>query len=178
MPIAVPSSVQVGIDGQMVTVQGPKGTLAFDVHPKMQVALEGGVLSVARPDDAQQNRALHGMTRALLANMVTGVSEGFTKRLIITGVGYRAEVQGNTLVLNVGYSHPVQIVAPEGISYEVDRTGRFVDVLGADKAVVGEIAARIRAVRKPEPYHGTGIAYDGEVIRRKAGKAGRAGGKK
>lgn len=178
LPIAVPSSVSVGIEGQSVTVQGPKGTLAMDVHPKMQLALDEGVLRVARPDDTQQNRALHGLTRALLANMVTGVTDGFVKRLIITGVGYRAEVQGNALVLFVGYSHTVRIEAPEGVSFEVDRSGRLIGVMGTDKALVGETAARVRAVRKPEPYHGTGIAYDGEVIRRKAGKAGRSGGKK
>ena len=176
MPITVPSSVRVGIDGQMVTVQGPKGTLALDVHPRMQVALDEGALRVARPDDTQQNRALHGLTRALLANMVTGVTDGFVTRLVITGVGYRAEVQGNALVLFVGYSHSVRIEAPEGVSFEVDRSGRLIGVFGTDKALVGETAARVRAVRKPEPYHGTGIAYEGEVIRRKAGKAGRSGG--
>jgi large subunit ribosomal protein L6 len=178
MPIDVPSGVEVGLDGQTVTVQGPKGTLAFDVHPQMRVALDDGTLMVTRSDDSAQNRSLHGLTRALLANMVTGVSEGFTTRLVINGVGYRAEVQGDTLVLLVGYSHPVRIHAPAGVSFETDRTGRFVSVSGIDKALVGETAARVRAVRKPEPYHGTGIAYDGEVIRRKAGKAGRAGGKK
>jgi large subunit ribosomal protein L6 len=150
----------------------------MDVHPMMQVALDEGTLHVNRPDDAQQSRALHGMTRALLANMVTGVTDGFAKRLVITGVGYRAEVQGKALVLFVGYSHTVRIEAPEGVSFEVDRTGRLIGVFGADKALVGETAARVRAVRKPEPYHGTGIAYEGEVIRRKAGKAGRSGGKK
>jgi large subunit ribosomal protein L6 len=178
LPITVPNSVRVGIDGQMVSVQGPKGTLALGVHPKIQVALDDRTLHVNRPDDAQQSKALHGMTRALLANMVTGVTDGFARRLIITGVGYRAEVQGSALVLFVGYSHTVRIEAPEGVSFEVDRTGRLIGVLGADKAMVGETAARVRAVRKPEPYHGTGIAYEGEVIRRKAGKAGRSGGKK
>ncbi len=178
MPIAVPSGVQVGIDGQIVTVQGPKGTLAMDVHPKMQVALQDGTLSVHRPDDSLQNKALHGLTRALLANMVTGVTEGFTRRLIINGVGFRAELQGRTLVLYVGYSHPVRIEAPEGVNLELDRAGRTITVAGADKAAVGELAAQVRAVRPPEPYHGVGIAYEGEVIRRKAGKAGRGGGKK
>jgi len=176
MPITVPGGVQVGIDGQMVTVQGPKGTLALDVHPNMQLSLDEGTLQVSRADDSKQNRALHGLTRSLLANMVTGVTDGFVVRLVINGVGYRGEVQGNVLTLYVGYSHSVRIEAPEGVSFEVDRSGRQIAVMGVDKALVGETAARIRAVRKPEPYHGTGIAYEGEVIRRKAGKAGRTGG--
>ncbi len=178
MPIAVPGNVSVGIDGQTVTAQGPKGALSMDVYPTLSVAQSDGVLRVTRPDDSQQSKALHGMTRALLANMVTGVAEGFATRLVINGVGFRAEVQGNALVLNVGYSHPVRVEAPAGVSFEVDRTGRLIGVLGADKAMVGETAARVRSVRKPEPYHGTGIAYEGEVIRRKPGKAGRSGGKK
>jgi large subunit ribosomal protein L6 len=176
MPIPVPQQVRVGLSGQRVTVEGPRGVLAFDVHPNMQVELANDEIIVQRPDDSNQNRALHGLTRALLANMVTGVTEGFAKRLVINGVGFRAEVQGDTLTLQVGYSHPVQMQAPEGISFEVDRTGRFITVSGNEKDLVGEIAARIRAVRKPEPYQGKGIAYEGEVIRRKAGKAGRVGG--
>lgn len=178
MPIAVPSEVRVGLDGRRVTVQGPRGVLEFDVHPKMQVRMDGNEIVVARPDDSNQSKALHGLTRALLANMVTGVTAGFVKRLVIEGVGYRAEVQGSTLVLQVGFSHAVRIEAPEGISFEVDRTGRLIAVSGSDKELVGEVAARIRAVREPEPYHGKGIAYEGEIIRRKAGKAGKAGGKK
>jgi large subunit ribosomal protein L6 len=176
MPIAVPDQVQVGIEGQRVTVQGPRGTLAFDVHPNMQIELTDSEMVVKRPDDSNQNKSLHGLTRSLLANMVTGVTEGFTKRLVINGVGFRGEVQGSTLTLQVGYSHPVHIEAPEGITFEVDRSGRFISVSGSNKELVGEMAARIRAVRKPEPYQGKGIAYENEVIRRKAGKAGRVGG--
>ncbi len=176
MPIAVPDQVQVGIEGQRVTVQGPRGALAHEVHPNMQVELVDGEMIVKRPDDSNQNKALHGLTRSLLANMVTGVTEGFTKRLVINGVGFRGEVQGSTLTLQVGYSHPVHIEAPEGITFEVDRSGRTISVSGNNKELVGEMAARIRAVRKPEPYQGKGIAYENEVIRRKAGKAGRVGG--
>ncbi len=176
MPIPVPEQVRVGLEGQRVTVEGPRGVLAFDVHPNMEVELTGHQVIVKRPDDSNQNKALHGLTRALLANMVTGVTQGFTKRLVINGVGFRGEVQGNVLTLSVGYSHPVHIEAPEGISFEVDRTGRIISVSGNEKELVGEIAARIRAVRKPEPYQGKGIAYEDEVIRRKAGKAGRVGG--
>ncbi|NLX43485.1 MAG: 50S ribosomal protein L6 [Chloroflexi bacterium] len=178
MPIAVPNGVQVGIDGQMVTVKGPRGTLAMDVHRNMHVALDDGALRVSRPDDTKQNKALHGLTRALLANMVTGVTDGFVVRLIINGVGYRAEVQSNVLTLFVGFSHSVRFDAPEGITFEVDRPGRVLSIMGADKSVVGETAAKIRAIRKPGPYHGTGIAYENEIIRRKAGKAGRSGGGK
>lgn len=178
MPIPVPDQVRVGFEGQRITVEGPRGVLSFDVHPNMQVELVENEMIVTRPNDTNQNKALHGLTRALLANMVTGVTQGFAKRLVINGVGFRGEVQGNVLVLQVGYSHPVRIEAPEGITFEVDRTGRFITVSGNDKELVGEIAARVRAVRKPEPYQGKGIAYENEVIRRKAGKAGRVGGKK
>ncbi len=176
MPIPVPSGVTVGIDGQRVMVEGPRGALAIDVHPNMQIDLADDQVVVNRPDDSMQNRSLHGLTRALLANMVTGVTDGFVKRLVINGVGYRAELQGDVLVLQVGYSHQVRIDPPEGISFEIDRSGRIISVHGIDKALVGEMAARIRAVRKPEPYLGKGIAYENEVIRRKPGKAGRVGG--
>ena len=139
--------------------------------------MEGNEVHVSRPDDTRQSKALHGLSRALLANMVTGVSSGFTKRLVIEGVGFRADLQDSNLVLQVGFSHSVTMPAPAGIRYDVDRTGRFISVEGNDKELVGETAARIRRVRKPEPYGGKGIAYEGEVVRRKAGKAGRSGGK-
>jgi large subunit ribosomal protein L6 len=142
----------------------------------MAINLEDSTLTVTRPNDHRENRALHGLTRALLANMVTGVTEGFRRRLVINGVGYRADQQGEMIVLQVGFSHPVRIVPPAGIKLIVEQGGRAVVVEGNDKEVVGEVAAKIRAVRKPEPYKGKGIAYDNETIRRKAGKAGRAGG--
>ena len=174
MPIPVPSGVTVRQQGSLVTVRGPRGELSHDCHPNMIVAFEESTLSVARPDDARQNRALHGLTRALLANMVEGVTEGFRKQLVINGVGYRAEQQGESIVLQVGFSHPVRVDPPEGITLSVDRSGRVITVEGNDKQLVGQVAANIRRVRAPEPYKGKGIAYHGEVIRRKAGKAGRA----
>jgi len=172
MPIPVPPGVQVRQEGNRVTIEGPRGTLTREFHPNMRVALDDGHLIVSRPDDSRQNRALHGMTRALLANMVTGVTEGFQKRLEINGVGYRAEQQGEGAVLQVGFSHPVPLTPPPGIRIIVERSGNSLVVEGIDKELVGEVAAKIRAVRKPEPYKGKGIAYAGEVIRRKAGKAG------
>jgi large subunit ribosomal protein L6 len=172
MPIPVPPGVQVRQEGNRVTIEGPRGTLTREFHPNMRVALDDGHLIVSRPDDSRQNRALHGMTRALLANMVTGVTEGFQKRLEINGVGYRAEQQGEGAVLQVGFSHPVPLTPPPGIRIIVERSGNSLVVEGIDKQLVGEVAAKIRAVRKPEPYKGKGIAYAGEVIRRKAGKAG------
>jgi large subunit ribosomal protein L6 len=141
----------------------------------MAIALEGGILTVDRPTDQRNHRAIHGLTRALLANMVVGVSEGFSKALEIVGTGYRAEMQGEKLVLYLGYSHPIEFVPPDGISFEVPRGGRAVNVQGADKELVGEIAARIRRQRPPEPYKGKGVRYEGEYVRRKAGKAGRVG---
>lgn len=177
MPIDLPAGVQVRREGNKVTVKGPRGELSREFASQIDVAVEENQVHVKRPDDTRQSKALHGLSRALLANMVTGVSAGFTKRLVIEGVGFRADVQDSGLVLQVGYSHTVTMRAPEGIRYEVDRTGRFISVEGNDKELVGETAARIRRVRKPEPYKGKGIAYEGEVVRRKAGKAGRAGGK-
>ncbi|NLX36587.1 MAG: 50S ribosomal protein L6 [Chloroflexi bacterium] len=177
MPIDLPAGVQVRREGNKVTVKGPRGELSREFASQIDVAVEENQVHVKRPDDTRQSKALHGLSRALLANMVTGVSAGFTKRLVIEGVGFRADVQDSGLVLQVGYSHTVTMPAPEGIRYEVDRTGRFISVEGNDKELVGETAARIRRVRKPEPYKGKGIAYEGEVVRRKAGKAGRAGGK-
>lgn len=175
LPIPIPKGVQVQINGTTVTVKGPKGQLTRTFHPDMQIVMEDSKILVRRPSDQRFHKALHGLTRSLLANMVQGVSEGFSKTLEIEGTGYRAELQGKTLVLNVGYSHPVRIEPPDGISFQVEQGGRRVSVLGIDKELVGEVAARIRAVRKPEPYKGKGIRYAGEYIRRKAGKAGKVG---
>jgi len=176
-PIPLPQGVTVTVmPDNTVIVKGPKGELKRQFHPDMRIVLEDNVVRVERPSDARHHRAFHGLTRALLANMVHGVHQGFTKELEVHGVGYRAEVQGGKLVLNVGYSHPVTIDPPQGIQFTAERlpTGvtRIV-VQGIDKELVGEIAARIRRVRPPEPYHGKGIRYRGEYIRQKAGKAGR-----
>jgi len=172
-PIPVPAKVQVDIKGSHVTVKGPKGELSRSFHPDLQIVLEEGVLRVERSTDQRMHRAMHGLTRALLANMVTGVSNGYAKALEIVGTGYRAELQGQKLVLYLGYSHPIEFMAPEGIAFEVPRGGRSVTIQGIDKELVGEIAARIRRQRPPEPYKGKGIRYAGEHVRRKAGKAGR-----
>ena len=173
MPVEVPAGVQVKVEDSRVTIKGPKGELSRTFHPDMEISLEEGKLVVHRPTDARRHRALHGLTRALLANMLQGVMEGFSKRLEIVGVGYRAEMHGEKLVLYVGYSHPVEITPPPGIALEVARGAKTVTVGGIDKELVGEVAARIRAVRKPEPYKGMGIMYAGERVRRKAGKAGK-----
>lgn len=172
MPIPVPAGVRVHQEGKTVTIEGPRGALTREFHPNMHIALEDGKLTVSRPDDSRQNRALHGMTRALLANMVVGVTEGYQKRLEINGVGLRAEQQGEGAVLQLGFSHPVPVTPPAGIRIVVERSGNSLVVEGIDKELVGEVAAKIRAVRKAEPYKGKGITYAGEVIRRKAGKAG------
>jgi len=174
-PIPLPQKVEVDIRGSHVTVKGPKGQLERSFDPAMIIKLEDGVLTVERPTDQRHHRATHGLTRALLANMVTGVSDGFSKVLEIEGTGYRAEMQGEKLVLFLGYSHPIEFPPPQGISFEVPRGGRTVTVMGIDKELVGEIAARIRRQRPPEPYQGKGVRYQGERIRRKAGKSGRAG---
>jgi large subunit ribosomal protein L6 len=172
-PIAIPDAVQVTVaEDNLVQVQGPRGTLQRQLHPRMTVRQDDGRLVVERPSDARQDRALHGLTRSLLANMVTGVSQGFTRRLEINGTGYRAQASGSGITLQVGFSHPVDFPAPPGISFTVEGTNR-VTVAGADKELVGETAARIRRVRPPEPYKGKGIKYAEEVIRRKAGKAGK-----
>ncbi len=155
--------------GNSVAVKGPKGQLTLEVHPQMQVAMEAGVMTVTRPDDSGPNRALHGLTRTLLSNMVAGVTTGFEKRLEIQGVGYRASKRGADLEILVGYSHPVVIEPPENIEFDVPSPTQIV-VKGIDKQRVGQIAAEIRAVRKPEPYKGKGIRYEGEVVRRKVGK--------
>jgi len=161
--------VEVTIAGNNVAVKGPKGALSLDVHPNMQVALDAGVLTVTRPDDTGPNRSLHGLTRTLLSNMVTGVTAGFEKKLEIQGVGYRASKKGQDLEILVGYSHPVVVPPPENIEFDVPVPTQIV-VRGIDKQRVGQVAAEIRAIRKPEPYKGKGIRYHGEQVRRKAGK--------
>lgn len=174
-PVPIPQGVTVNINKNNVTVKGPKGELSKDFPPEITLKQEDGHIVATRNSDHRTHRAKHGLTRALLNNMVVGVSDGFSRQLQIEGVGYRAALEGKNLVLNVGYSHPVTFEPPEGISFEVtDRAGRELVVSGADKEVVGEIAARIRRVRPPEPYKGKGIRYVGEQIRRKAGKAGKA----
>ena len=174
MPIAVPAGVDVKIDGSAVTVKGPKGTLTGSYDPAIAIALENGEIKVTRPDDTARNRALHGLTRTLIANMVHGVHDGFKKDLEIVGIGYRAALQGKDLVLNVGYSHQVVMTPPEGVSVEVKDPNHFT-ILGSDKQTVGQFAAEVRGVRPPEPYKGKGIKYADEVIRRKEGKAGKGG---
>jgi large subunit ribosomal protein L6 len=174
LPIEVPAGVEIKIDGSYVHVKGPKGELEWTFSPDMVIKKENGAILVERPSDQPTHRSLHGTTRSVLNNMVLGVSQGFERILVIEGVGYRAELDGDKLVLNVGYSHPVVIEAPEGVSFEVDTRARQIKVLGYDKQVVGQIAANIRKVRPTEPYKGKGIRYQGEHIRRKAGKAGKA----
>ena len=173
VPIAIPSGVEVQIKGAHVTVKGPKGELSRDLIPDMKLNLSDGVLTVDRPSDQSRHRAAHGLTRTLIANMVTGVSEGYAKTLELQGVGYRAQMQGKSLVLAVGYSHTVEVPPPPGIEFEVEGTTR-VTVRGINKEDVGQAAADVRKVRPPEPYKGKGIRYVGEYVRRKAGKAGRA----
>ena len=173
MPISIPANVEVTLgEGNLVTVKGPKGTLTQQLSDKMTLTREDGVIHVTRPNDAKENRALHGLTRSLIHNMVVGVTEGFAKNLEIEGVGYRAQLQGSKLVLNMGYSHPVEFEAPEGISFEVPAPNR-ITVKGISKQQVGQMAADIRAVREPEPYKGKGIRYAGEHVRRKEGKTGK-----
>ena len=173
-PITVPGNVDFTLaDGNAITVKGPKGTLSHAFHTDLVFNQENGVITVERPSDDRRHRSLHGLSRTLLNNMVVGVTAGFVKNLDISGVGYRAAMDGKTLVLTVGYSHPVRIVPADGISFVVEGNNRIA-VSGFDKQVVGEEAARIRRVRPPEPYKGKGIRYEGERIRRKAGKAGKA----
>jgi large subunit ribosomal protein L6 len=166
----VPSGVDVKLDGAHLVVKGPKGQLELDVHPEMQVSVDDGQLTVARPSDKKEHRALHGLTRALINNMVTGVTEGFERSLEIVGVGYRAEMKGKGLTLSLGFSHTIDYPAPEGIEFEVPQPTNIV-VRGIDKQKVGQVAAEIRAFRPPEPYKGKGVRYAGEHVRRKAGKA-------
>ena len=172
-PIQLPKGVTVDIQGTAVAVAGPKGKLEQKFHPEMTISLDDSVLSVARPSDSRQHRALHGLTRALLNNMVVGVSDGFSKVLEIEGVGYRAAMEGKSLVLNVGYSHPVTFNPPDDVVFAVEDRNKTVIVSGIDKQVVGEIAAQIRKTRPPEPYKGKGVRYRGEYVRRKAGKTGK-----
>ena len=177
LPIPIPPGVDVTLDGSSITVTGPRGQLHRDLAPELTVVREDGTLRVERPRDDKRSRELHGLTRTLVANMVTGVTAGFRKPLEITGVGYRAQKVGDKLQLSLGYSHPVEIEPPAGISFEVDNPTKLA-VVGIDKELVGLMAARVRATRKPEPYKGKGVRYAGEQIRRKAGKAGKIGGKK
>jgi large subunit ribosomal protein L6 len=177
LPITVPSGVDVTIDGRNVTVKGPKGTLSRALHPDITVSREDGTLVVTRPTEQKLHKQLHGLTRTLVNNMVVGVTDGYRKGLEITGVGYRAALSGRKLQLNLGYSHQIEIDPPDGIAFEVETPTRLA-VVGIDKELVGEVAARVRSTRKPEPYKGKGVRYAGEYIRRKAGKAGKIGGKK
>jgi len=174
MPIPLPSGVEVTQQGTTLRVKGPLGTLERTLHPEMVIERSDGELRVVRPSDEPRHRALHGLTRTLVNNMVVGVTTGFTKPLEISGVGYRAQLQGTKLVLALGYSHPVEVDPPDGISFQVETPTRLA-VVGADKELVGQIAAYIRSRRKPEPYKGKGIRYAGEQILRKAGKAGKVG---
>ena len=171
-PITIPAGVEVKVDGSKVTVKGPKGNLENTFKPEMAIAVEGNEVIVSRPSDEKEHRALHGLTRTLINNMVLGVSEGYSKSLKIIGTGYRAALNGKKLVLNMGYSHPVEMDAPEGITIEVPSQTQII-VRGADKQVVGQFAAEIRAVREPEPYHGKGIRYEDEYVAMKEGKAGK-----
>ena len=173
MPIIVPPGVQVSIEGALVKVKGPKGELSREVDREMRIEQKDGQLIVARPTEQARHRAMHGLTRTLVDNMVKGVSEGFSKTLEMQGVGYRAQMQGSDLVLAVGYSHPVQVAPEPGIQFEVDGTSKII-VKGISKEQVGQVAADVRKIRPPEPYKGKGIRYAGEYVRRKAGKAGKA----
>jgi large subunit ribosomal protein L6 len=181
LPIAVPTGVEVTMDDYIVKVKGPKGELFQDVHPDIKITIDSGSVLVERPSDEGTHRSLHGLTRSLIANMVEGVTKGFERVLEVRGVGYRAQMEGSALVLQVGYSHPVQVEPKDGISFEVgqDTNTRqpFVIVRGINKQVVGQQAAEIRKIRKPEPYKGKGIRYRGEYVRIKAGKQGKAGAK-
>jgi len=173
LPVAIPGGVQVNVQGSNVHVKGPKGELKRTFSPMIGIAMEKGQVVVTRKSDHPAERALHGTTRAVIANMVRGVSSGFEMVLEVEGVGYRAEMEGKKLALFVGYSHPVKMEPPAGISFEVDQKTRQIKVLGFDRELVGQTAAEIRGVRPPEPYHGKGIHYAGERVRRKAGKAGK-----
>lgn len=168
-PIGLPSGVEVVIRGARITVKGPLGELERAIHPSMSVSVDGGIINVARPNDSRSNRSLHGLTRALIANMVHGVTRGFEKELEIQGVGYRAAQQGSAVMLELGYSHPVAFIPPEGVAVTVEAPTRLI-IKGIDKELVGHVAAKIRSFKRPEPYKGKGIRYVGEHVRRKAGK--------
>ena len=176
-PIAIPAGVQIELDGPRITVRGPKGELQRTLPREIAVRVDDGQVVVERPSEAKPHRELHGLTRTLVANMVEGVTNGYRKTLEISGVGYRAQKIGEKLQLNLGYSHPVDVDAPSGISFEVESPTRL-SVVGIDKELVGQVAAEVRGTRKPEPYKGKGVRYLGEQIRRKAGKTGKIGGKK
>lgn len=171
-PVTIPSGVDVTIDGQIVTVKGPKGTLTYEVPAPLTVAQEDGSVVVSRPDEERESRSLHGLARTLIFNNVTGVTEGFSKKLEIVGTGYRVAAKGSGLELTLGYSHSINVDAPEGITFQLDGNTK-ITVSGIDKQQVGEVAAKIRKLRKPEPYKGKGVRYAGEHVRRKAGKAGK-----
>jgi len=173
MPVPIPQGVEINLEGRTVSVKGPRGALSREIDADMQVKLDDSHLLVTRPSEQARHRAMHGLTRSLIANMVSGVSDGFSKTLEMQGVGYRAQMQGPDLMLSVGYSHPVQVAPPPGIQFEVEGTTRIV-IRGIDKQLVGQVAADVRKVRPPEPYKGKGIRYLGEYVRRKAGKAGKA----
>lgn len=176
MPVVLPKGVQAQVNGATIQVKGPKGELSQSFHPDMKISQQDGKIVVERPDDIAYN-AMHGMVRAMINNMVTGVSQGFSKTLEIEGVGYRGELQGKQLVLSLGFSHTVPVEPPPGITFTIDKSQRVITVEGADKQTVGQVAADIRSLRPPEPYKGKGIRYQGEKIRRKAGKAGKVGAK-
>jgi len=177
LPIPVPAGVDVTLEGTSITVRGPRGELHRDLVPELRLVRDGDLLRVERPRDDKRSRQLHGLTRTLVANMVIGVTDGYRRQLEITGVGYRAQKVGDNLQLSLGYSHPVEMMPPAGVSFEVETPTRLA-VVGIDKELVGQVAASVRAKRKPEPYKGKGVRFAGEVIRRKAGKAGKIGGKK
>ena len=172
LPIPVPTGVDVSIDGRQVTVKGPKGQLSHSVATPIEVAQEDGTLQVTRPDDERTSRALHGLTRTLIANMVVGVTEGYEKKLEIVGTGYRVVAKGSNLEFALGYSHPIVIEPPDGVTFAVEAPTRF-SVSGIDKQQVGEVAANLRKLRKPDPYKGKGVRYQGEVVKRKVGKTGK-----
>lgn len=172
LPIGVPGSVTVNIDGQSLTVKGPKGELALEVAEPITVAVEEGQLTVSRPNEERESRSLHGLMRTLINNNIIGVTDGYSKQLDVVGTGYRVQLKGNDLELSLGFSHPVSFTAPEGIKLEVEGNNK-ITVRGIDKQVVGETAANIRKLRKPEPYKGKGVRYAGEEVRRKSGKAGK-----
>jgi len=177
LPIAVPAGVDITFDGRIITVKGPKGSLTRELPPRILVDREGESLVVTRPTENKLDKSLHGLTRTLVNNMVVGVTSGYRKGLEIVGVGYRAQKVGDKLQLALGYSHPIEIDPPAGISFELENPTRLA-VVGIDKELVGQVAAKVRSMRKPEPYKGKGVRYAGEQVRRKAGKAGKIGGKK
>ncbi|MDO4252479.1 MAG: 50S ribosomal protein L6 [Rothia sp. (in: high G+C Gram-positive bacteria)] len=172
LPISVPAGVEVKIDGNLVSVKGPKGNLSCPISAPITVALDEGVITVSRPNDERESRALHGLSRTLINNMIIGVTQGYTKRLEIVGTGYRVMAKGSDLEFALGYSHPISVKAPEGITFTVEGANKLT-VSGINKQQVGQVAANIRGLRKPDPYKGKGVRYEGEQIRRKVGKAGK-----